>query len=90
MAAELFYVLGGALQVLVGDQVVLAETGDVVMVPPGVMHAFAAAPGCDAELLAIVTPGAGGPHDHDTVRFGNGSSRGAHHCSRLRNASRRS
>jgi quercetin dioxygenase-like cupin family protein len=58
MAAELFYVLGGALQVLVGDQVVLAETGDVVMVPPGVMHAFAAAPGCDAELLAIVTPGA--------------------------------
>jgi quercetin dioxygenase-like cupin family protein len=58
MAAELFYVLGGELQVLVGDDVVLAGTGDVVMVPPGLVHAFAAAPGCDAELLAIVTPGA--------------------------------
>jgi mannose-6-phosphate isomerase-like protein (cupin superfamily) len=58
MAAELFYVLSGSLQVLIGDEVVLAAAGDVVMVPPGTAHAFAAAPGCDAELLAIVTPGA--------------------------------
>ena len=58
MAAELFYVLSGRLQVLIGDEVVVAEAGDVAMVPPGTAHAFAAAPGCDAELLAIVTPGA--------------------------------
>ena len=58
MAAELFYVLRGSLQVLVGDDIVLAAEGDVVVVPPGTSHAFAAAPGCDAELLAVVTPGA--------------------------------
>jgi len=58
MAAELFYVLSGSLQVLIGDEVVVAEAGDVAVVPPGTAHAFAAAPGCDAELLAVVTPGA--------------------------------
>ena len=58
MSAELFYVLSGSLQVLIGDEVVLVETGDVAVVPPGTAHAFAAAPGCDAELLAVVTPGA--------------------------------
>ena len=58
MAAELFYVVRGSLQVLVGDDVVDAGEGDVVVVPPGTSHAFAAAPGCDAELLAVVTPGA--------------------------------
>jgi mannose-6-phosphate isomerase-like protein (cupin superfamily) len=58
MAAELFYVLSGSLQVLIADDVLLAEAGDIAMVPPGVSHAFAAAPRCDAEVLAIVTPGA--------------------------------
>jgi quercetin dioxygenase-like cupin family protein len=58
MAAELFYVLSGSLQLLIDEDVLLVETGDVAMIPPGVAHAFAAAPGCDAELLAIVTPGA--------------------------------
>lgn len=58
MAAELFYVLSGSLQVLIGDDVVHAEAGDVAMVPPGMPHAFAAASGRDAELLAVVTPGA--------------------------------
>jgi mannose-6-phosphate isomerase-like protein (cupin superfamily) len=58
MAAELFYVLTGSLQVLIGDDVVLVGAGDVAVVPPGTAHAFAAAPGCDAELLAVVTPGA--------------------------------
>jgi mannose-6-phosphate isomerase-like protein (cupin superfamily) len=58
MSAELFYVLDGSLQVLIGDRVLLAAAGDLAMVPPGVTHAFAAAAGCDAELLAVVTPGA--------------------------------
>jgi mannose-6-phosphate isomerase-like protein (cupin superfamily) len=58
MAAELIYVLSGSLQVLIGDDVLLAEAGDLASVPPGVTHAFAAATGCGAEILAIVTPGA--------------------------------
>jgi len=55
--AELFYVLRGTVQVLVGDELVEAGEGDLVVVPPGVAHAFAAAPGGDAELLLAVTPG---------------------------------
>lgn len=55
--AELFYVLRGTVQLLVGDDLVEAGEGDLVVVPPGVAHAFAAAPGGDAELLLAVTPG---------------------------------
>jgi hypothetical protein len=36
---------------------VTAERGDLVVVPPGVAHAFAAAPGEDADLLIVITPG---------------------------------
>lgn len=56
-SAELFYMLDGTAQVLSGDQVVIAERGDVVVVPPGLAHAFAAAPGHDADILIIITPG---------------------------------
>ena len=44
-AAELFYMLDGTAEVLSGDQVVTVERGDLVVVPPGRAHAFAAAPG---------------------------------------------
>lgn len=33
------------------------ERGDLVVVPPGLAHAFAAAPGHDADLLIVITPG---------------------------------
>ena len=56
-AAEMFYVLSGSVRLLLGDRLVLAREGDVAVVPPGMPHAFAAAPGCDAELLVAVTPG---------------------------------
>lgn len=56
-SAEMFYLLDGAAQLLSGDQVVTAERGDLVIVPPGVAHAFAAAPGCDADILVVITPG---------------------------------
>lgn len=56
-AAEVFYVLRGTVQLLVGDDVVLAGPGDLAVVPPGVSHAFAAAPGTEAELLVAITPG---------------------------------
>jgi quercetin dioxygenase-like cupin family protein len=56
-SAELFYVLDGAAQLLSGDQVVTAERGDLVVVPPKLAHAFAAAPGERADLLIVITPG---------------------------------
>ncbi|MFD7718324.1 cupin domain-containing protein [Streptomyces sp. NPDC059814] len=56
-SAELFYVLDGTAQLLSGEQLVTAERGDLVIVPPGLAHAFAAAPGEDADILIVITPG---------------------------------
>lgn len=56
-SAELFYLLDGRAQLLTGDEVVTAERGDLVIVPPGLAHAFAAAPGHDADILIVITPG---------------------------------
>ncbi len=56
-STELFYVVHGAVQMLSGDDVVVARTGDFAAVPEGTCHAFAAAPGEDAELLIVITPG---------------------------------
>jgi quercetin dioxygenase-like cupin family protein len=56
-SAELFYMLDGTAQLLSGEQVVTAERGDLVVVPPGLAHAFAAAPGEDADILIVITPG---------------------------------
>ena len=56
-SAELFYMIEGTAHFLSGEQVVTARTGDVVIVPPGVAHAFAAAPGEDADILIVITPG---------------------------------
>jgi len=55
--AELFYVLGGSLQMLLGDEVTVLGKGDVVVVPPGVHHAFAPAPGSTADVLIVFAPG---------------------------------
>ncbi|MFF4018465.1 cupin domain-containing protein [Streptomyces sp. NPDC001843] len=56
-SAEMFYVLDGEAQLLSGDEVLTAGRGDLVIVPPGMPHAFAAAPGADADLLIVITPG---------------------------------
>jgi quercetin dioxygenase-like cupin family protein len=56
-SAELFYILDGQAQVLTGDQVVTAGQGDLVVVPPSMAHAFAAAPGHSADLLIVIAPG---------------------------------
>jgi mannose-6-phosphate isomerase-like protein (cupin superfamily) len=55
--AELFYVLDGSLQMLLGDEVTVFGTGDLVVVPPGVHHAFAPAPGAGADVLIVFAPG---------------------------------
>src|SRR5436853_1516247 len=41
-SSELFYVLGGAVQILSDDRVLTAHEGDLIVVPPGQAHAFAA------------------------------------------------
>lgn len=56
-SAEMFYMLDGTAQLLSGEQVVTAERGDLVVVPPGLPHAFAAAPGESADILIVITPG---------------------------------
>ncbi|MEU3495464.1 cupin domain-containing protein [Kitasatospora cineracea] len=58
-ATELFFVLDGALRVLVDDRVVLLEQGDFLAVPPRTPHAFAAAKGRTADVLFTFTPGLG-------------------------------
>ena len=56
-SSELFYVLDGSVDVLAGEKVVTATEGDMVVVPPGVAHAFGASKGHDGELLVVITPG---------------------------------
>ncbi|MEU5537201.1 cupin domain-containing protein [Streptomyces sp. NPDC020362] len=56
-SAELFFLLDGAADILSGEDVVTAGPGDLVIVPPGKPHAFAAVPGADADLLIVITPG---------------------------------
>jgi quercetin dioxygenase-like cupin family protein len=53
----MFYVLDGAVQVLSGAEIVMAEQGDVIVVPPGMPHAFSTQHGTSAELLVVITPG---------------------------------
>ena len=56
-SAEMFYVLDGAVRVLSGDQVVKAEQGDVIVVPPHMPHAFSTQRGTNADLLIVIAPG---------------------------------
>lgn len=49
--------LSGSAQLLAGDHMQVAGEGDLAIVPPGLPHAFAAAPGSDADLLIVITPG---------------------------------
>ncbi|MFD7934734.1 cupin domain-containing protein [Streptomyces sp. NPDC059755] len=57
-ASEAFFVIDGALQVLVGEEIIVLEAGDFLLVPPHTPHAFAAAPGRTADVLFVFTPGA--------------------------------
>jgi quercetin dioxygenase-like cupin family protein len=56
-SAELFYVIGGSAQLLAGERLLVAGEGDLAVVPSGLVHAFAAAEGSDADLLIVITPG---------------------------------
>ncbi|MFI6304011.1 cupin domain-containing protein [Amycolatopsis thailandensis] len=56
-SAEAFYVLDGALRMLVGSETVTVERGGYVVIPPGVRHAFAAPPDLAADVLITLAPG---------------------------------
>jgi len=56
-SAEMFYVLDGVVQVLSGTEIVRAERGDVIVVPPRLAHAFSAERGSGAEMLIVIAPG---------------------------------
>ncbi|NUT46771.1 MAG: cupin domain-containing protein [Saccharothrix sp.] len=55
-SSELFYVLDGVLEFR-HEGTTTVDRGGVVLVPPGVPHAFGAAPGHRADLLVVLTPG---------------------------------
>ena len=57
LGTELFYLVSGRAQILVGDRLVQAGEGDLLVVPPSLPHAFAALSGYPADLLIVITPG---------------------------------
>ena len=56
-SGELFFVLDGALEMLVGDELHTLRRGDALFVPPNTPHAFAPAEDRDADFLVVITPG---------------------------------
>ena len=57
-ASELFFVIAGAVDILVGEEVVRADAGDLAVVAPLAMHAFANASATEPlDLLIVFGPG---------------------------------
>ncbi|MFI9535013.1 cupin domain-containing protein [Nocardia fusca] len=56
-STELFYVLAGIAEFLLDGTPTTAAAGSLVVVPPGMPHAFGAAPGSPVDLLIVLTPG---------------------------------
>ncbi|MEI5102351.1 cupin domain-containing protein [Streptomyces sp. PmtG] len=56
-STELFYVLDGTLAFYLDGTTVTVGRGGLVVVPPGMPHAFGAVAGATADLLAVLTPG---------------------------------
>jgi mannose-6-phosphate isomerase-like protein (cupin superfamily) len=56
-SAEMFYVLEGRAEVLSGSRIVTAGEGDLIVVPPNQVHAFATPKNSSAELLIVQAPG---------------------------------
>ncbi|NKQ55364.1 cupin domain-containing protein [Amycolatopsis sp. K13G38] len=54
---EMFYLLDGALRVLLDDEVVTIEKGDYLLVPPLTQHAWGTPMGVGADVLIVKAPG---------------------------------
>ncbi|WP_329095955.1 cupin domain-containing protein [Actinomadura citrea] len=57
LSSEFFYVLDGAAEFLLGDEIQPLGKGDFLVIPPGLPHAFGAVRGSGADLLVGITPG---------------------------------
>ncbi|GAA2598689.1 cupin domain-containing protein [Actinomadura fulvescens] len=57
LSTEIFYVLEGEMEFLLGERMTTVARGGLVVVPPRLPHAFGAVPGTGAELVVILTPG---------------------------------
>jgi mannose-6-phosphate isomerase-like protein (cupin superfamily) len=57
-ATELFFLIEGAIDVLVGEAVVTVREGDIAVAAPNTMHAFANASATErADILIVFGPG---------------------------------
>ncbi|WP_405642499.1 cupin domain-containing protein [Streptomyces uncialis] len=56
-STELFHVLTGTVEFLLDGTLTPVAAGGTVVVPPGMPHAFGAAPGSAARLFVVLTPG---------------------------------
>lgn len=54
---EMFFVIDGTFQVLAHDEIHTLQAGDVMVIPPGLHHAFGPAPLCSADVLVVFAPG---------------------------------
>ncbi len=56
-SSEMFFMLGGKLEVLVGEEIVTVSEGDMLVVPPLTTHAFRATVDSSADVLIVFIPG---------------------------------
>lgn len=56
--SESLFVIDGSLEVLVGGEIAVLGAGDFIELPARLTHAFRAAPGADADVLAVFAPAA--------------------------------
>ncbi|WP_131736158.1 cupin domain-containing protein [Actinomadura roseirufa] len=56
-SSEVFFIVDGALDLLVDTEILTARPGDFLVVPPRCDHAFRAHPGSTADALIMITPG---------------------------------
>lgn len=56
-SSEAFYIVNGSLLMLTGNDIETLPHGSLVVVPPGLPHAFAAPAGDFADVLVTLTPG---------------------------------
>ncbi len=57
LSSELFFMLDGALHVLVGEEIMSVRTGDFLLVPPNTTHAWGTPDDSGADILIIKAPG---------------------------------
>lgn len=57
LSHETFYVLGGTMVFRLGDTLTTVEKGGLVIIPPGLPHAFGAADGKESDVVVVLSPG---------------------------------